>query len=111
MKTIDYHNFLEKVYNSQSNAILINALEPSPIRRVQIPNSLNIYQVDDIEQELSKEAEIIVYCTDIPCNLSSNLYYMLKQLGYQNVTRYAGGLREWDSKDQALEEIWTSSAA
>ena len=42
MKTIDYNSFVEKVDAKQSSIKLLNALEPSPIRKYQIPNSLNI---------------------------------------------------------------------
>jgi len=111
MKTIDYNSFVEKLHSGQSTVKLLNALEPSPIRRLQIPNSINFHQVEDVEQVLSKDDEIIVYCTDTACNESTNLYYRLEHLGYRNVTRFSGGIREWDSNGQALEEIQTSSAA
>ncbi len=111
MKTIDYSSFIAKVNDRNSSIKLLNALEPSPIRRYQIPNSLNILQREEIEEKLNKDDEIIVYCTETACNQSTNLYYLLEHMGYKNVTRFSGGLREWFSKGQALEEIFTSSAA
>ena len=111
MKTIDYNSFVEKVNAKQSSIKLLNALEPSPIRKYQIPNSLNILQREDIQQKLNKDDEIIVYCTETACNESTNLYHLLEHLGYKNVSRFSGGLREWFSKGQALEEISTYSAA
>jgi len=101
----------EKMSDDHKSFVLINALEPSYIRRFQIPNSLNLTRKEDILDRLSKEDEIVVYCSDTACSESTNLYYMLEHLGYKNVFRYPGGLREWDSKGQALEEIFTSSAA
>ena len=111
MKTIDYNSFIEKINAKQFPIKLLNALEPSAIRKYQIPNSLNILQREEIEQKLSKDEEIIVYCTDTACNESTNLYYLLEHLGYSNVTRFSGGLREWFNQGQALEEIHTFSAA
>ena len=111
MKTIDYNSFVDKINAKQSSIRLLNALEPSPIRKHQIPNSLNILQREEIEQKLRKDDEIIVYCTDTACNRSTNLYYLLEHLGYENVSRFSGGLREWFSKGQALEEIPALSAA
>ena len=111
MKTIDYSSFIAKVNDKKSSIKLLNALEPSPIRRYQIPNSLNILQREEIKEKLNKDDEIIVYCTETACNQSTNLYYLLEHLGYSNVTRFSGGLREWFSKGQALEEIFSSSAA
>ena len=111
MKTIDYNSFVEKVDAKQSSIKLLNALEPSPIRKYQIPNSLNILQREDIQQKLNKDDEIIVYCSDTPCNRSTNLYYLLEHLGYKNVSRFSGGLREWFNKGHVLEEITTYIAA
>jgi rhodanese-related sulfurtransferase len=111
MKTIDYNELLEKVNQDRESIKLLNALKPSPIRSHQIPNSLNIHQREDILKSLNRDDEIIVYCSDNVCNQSINLYYLLVQLGYNNVTRYAGGIKEWEQNGQALEDIWSSSAA
>ena len=111
MKTIDYNDLLEKVNQARESIKLLNALKPSPIRSHQIPNSLNIHQKEDILKSLNRDDEIIVYCSDNVCNQSINLYYLLVQLGYNNVTRYAGGIKEWELNGQALEDIWSSSAA
>ena len=111
MKTIDYNELLEKVNQDQKSIKLLNALKPSPTRKHQIPNSLNLIQKEDLMQSLHRDDEIIVYCSDKACNQSINLYYLLIQLGFNNVTRYAGGIKEWDQNGQALEEIWSSSAA
>jgi rhodanese-related sulfurtransferase len=111
MNTIDYNDFFEKVNGDHSSVRLLNALKPSPIRSHQIPNSLNIHQREDILKSLNRDDEIIVYCSDNVCNQSINLYYLLVQLGFLNVTRYAGGIKEWEQNGQALEDIWSSSAA
>ena len=111
MRTIDFETLREKMTTDHPTTILLNALEPSYIRRFQIPNSLSILRKKDILNQLSPDDEIVVYCSDRACNASINLYYLLEHLGYRNIFRYPGGLMEWDSKGQALEEIYTSSAA
>ncbi len=111
MKTIDFNALLEKMNGDQESFILLNALEPSFIRRFQIPNSLNITRKEDILQSLGKDDEIVVYCSDTVCSESFNLYHKLEHLGYNNISRYAGGLREWDNNGQELEEIRSSNAA
>ncbi len=111
MKTITFNDLIEKVNGDHSSIRLLNALEPSQIRRYQIPNSLNISKKEDILQRLNKDDEIVVYCTDTVCNQSIALYHLLEHLGYKNVSRFAGGLREWDGNGQALEDILTSGAA
>lgn len=57
-------------------------LKPTPIRRYQIPNSLNIFRKKEIIEKLNKDDEIIVYCTETACNESANLYYLLEHMGY-----------------------------
>jgi rhodanese-related sulfurtransferase len=111
MKTINYNDFVKKVYGDHPSVRIINAMNLNPSRGVQIPNSLNFFHIEEIEQELSKDAEIIVYCTNPVCNQSINMYYLLEQLGYKNVTRYAGGLMEWTKNGQPLEEIRTFATA
>ncbi len=111
MKTIDFNTLQGKISDEHQSIVLLNALEPSIIRRFQIPNSSNFLQREEIEQELGKDDEIIVYCSDTFCNRSINMYYLLEHLGYKNVSRFSGGLREWFNKGQELEEIHTSSAA
>lgn len=45
--------------------------------------------------QLKLDDEIIVYYSDHGCNDSIFLYHMLKSAGYNNITRYSGGLLEW----------------
>ncbi len=111
MKTIDFSDLMDKVNGNQTSFVLLNAMEPSPIRRYQIPNSLNIRNEDDIEQRLLKDDEIVVYCSDSSCNQSIRLYYLLEHLGFKNISRYAGGLKDWVSNGQTLEGIMTSGVA
>ena len=105
MKTIDCKSLIEKLIENHSSFRLINALEPSYVRTEQIPNSLNINLKENILQGLKVDDEIVVYCTDNSCNKSVVLYYQLEQLGYKNVSRYAGGIRDWVRNGQSLEEI------
>ena len=78
--------------------ILLNALEENKFRAKHIPGSLNLFTKPDIEQRLDREDKIVVYCTDMTCNKSIMLYYLLETMGYKNVYRFAGGLREWDEE-------------
>ena len=71
----------------------------------QIPHSLNIIKEEEILLQLKKDEEIVVYCTDHICNKSITMYYQLESLGYKKVFRYPGGLREWVSIVQELEDF------
>ena len=74
---------------------LINALRPDLFKKGHIPNSLNFSSMDVDSLPFGKDEEIIVYCSDIICTASYYAYLQLEEAGYQNVWRFAGGMREW----------------
>jgi rhodanese-related sulfurtransferase len=74
---------------------LVMTLHESAYRQAHIPNSINIYRLEDALAILSPEDEIIVYCSDEICIASIKAYHILRQHGYENVRRYAGGLTDW----------------
>lgn len=105
MKTITCDDLIEKLRVGHATFRLLNALEPSAAMTAQIPHSLNIIKEEEILLLLKKDEEIVVYCTDHICNKSIVMYYQLEGLGYKNVFRYPGGIREWVSIGQELEDI------
>ena len=66
------------------------------------------FKEEEILVQLRKDEEIVVYCTDHICNRSIVMYYQLEDLGYKNVFRYPGGIREWANNGQELEDISAS---
>ena len=105
MKTITCDDLIEKLRVDYTSFRLLNALEPSPAMTAQIPHSLNIIKEEEILLQVKKDEEIVVYCTDHICNKSIVMYYQLEGLGYKNVFRYPGGIREWVTIGQDLEDI------
>ena len=82
---------------------LVNALEENKFRMKHIPGSLNLFRREDLERTLTKEEQIVVYCTDSACNKSIMLYQLLEALGYNNVIRFSGGMVEWEKEGYKLE--------
>lgn len=76
---------------------LICALAHASFEATRIPGSLNCLVKEDVEKLLDKEDEIVVYCSDVACNNSIRMYHLLDSLGYKKVTRFSGGLLEWES--------------
>jgi len=83
--------------------LLINAMEENKFRAMHIPGSLNLFKREDIEKTLKKDDDIIVYCTDQACNKSIMLYQLLEVMGYKNIIRFSGGMREWEDAGYPLE--------
>ena len=50
-----------------------------------------------------KAAEIVVYCASATCQNSHIAARILEQLGYANVSVYAGGKQDWTAAGEALQ--------
>ena len=56
----------------------------------------------EIQQLLDIDDEIVVYCSDVACGGSIAVYQQLEQMHYKNITRFSGGLREWEEAGYTL---------
>ncbi len=88
---------------------LVMALNEWAFRAKHIPGSEHFNTAEETFSELSRTEEIVVYCTSPECHASIALYWALVDADYTNVSRYAGGLTEWESAGLALEGDWVSS--
>ena len=102
MNNINAHQLKHRL-DAGEPLLLINALEENKFRAKHIPGSLNLFMKDDIENRLKKEDSIVVYCTDQACNKSILLYYLLEAMGYEHISRFAGGLVEWEDEGYPME--------
>src|SRR5438105_14138011 len=82
---------------------LLNALEKEKFEAAHIPGSLKYLYREEIENNIRKEEEVVVYCADYSCNKSILMYQLLDAMGYKNVARFAGGLVEWEREGFPLE--------
>ena len=70
-------------------------------------------QVDRLAAKVvqDKSAEIVVYCASATCRNSHIAAQRLVQLGYVNVSVYAGGKQEWEEAGLPFERTQTAIAA
>lgn len=83
---------------------LVMVLGTEAYNRSHIPGSLDLANVDLAQRTLAKDAEIIVYCSDVSCPASVQAYLELEREGYTNIFRFAGGLLEWETSGYSLVE-------
>jgi len=102
MKTITAKELKQRIDGGE-RIKLVNALEENKFRMKHIPGSLNLFRREDLEKNLSKDEQIVVYCTDTACNKSVMLYQLLEAIGYKNITRFSGGMNEWENEGYKLE--------
>ena len=56
-------------------------------------------KIDSYAKGLSKDDEIILYCSNYYCIASSDAAKNLQKLGFKNVLVYKGGIAEWYQKN------------
>ncbi len=95
---------LKRKIDQQENFKLVNAMKKGKFKAAHISGSLNINNETDMLSQLKVDDEIIVYCSDQGCNDSIILYHMLESAGYNNITRFSGGLLEWFNAGFSLIE-------
>ena len=72
-------------------------------RAKHIPGSLHIDTPEKGIQYLNKDDVIVVYCSNPTCAASQYAYKLLEENGYQHISRYAGGIQEWEEAGYPLE--------
>jgi rhodanese-related sulfurtransferase len=78
-------------------------------RAMHIPGSLNLpcspglYASEDGLKGLDRDDEIVVYCSSEVCQASISVYHLLEKRGFKNVSRYAGGLLDWENAGFPLD--------
>ena len=102
IKTIDREELKAKLDRGE-NFKLIMAMHEWGFRAAHIPGSVHYATVEAADQDLERDDEIVVYCTDPDCVASQVAYKWLVEAGYSNVRRYAGGLSDWAAAGYELE--------
>ena len=100
---------LKKKLDSGEEFKLVFVLGSWYYETAHIPGSINLpldlpmekstmeqlFASPDAFRGLDPQDNIVVYCSNDACYASTLCYELLEQRGYQNVSRYAGGLLEW----------------
>ena len=87
--------------------VLLEALPEPYYSRGHLPGALNLPhdQVRALAGALvpEKTAELVVYCANRTCRNSHVAAATLKDMGYPNVSVFAGGKQEWEEARLPLE--------
>lgn len=108
MRLISRAELKEKIDHGE-DLKLVFVLGEWQYRTAHIPGSLNLpcapslYSSRDALKGLKRDDEIVVYCSNETCYASISVGYLLEKRGYKNVSRYAGGLLDWDKAHGPLE--------
>lgn len=96
-KTITRTELLEKM-NNGDDFKLIEVLSPDQYQKEHIKGAINI-PLSEIgkkaKNELNKDEDIVVYCSDKNCKASPTAAEKLEQIGFKNVYDYEAGKKDW----------------
>jgi rhodanese-related sulfurtransferase len=99
---------LKGMIDKNEDFILVDVLSSESYKGEHIPGSINI-PLEDIEKKaktlLEKDKEIVVYCGNLKCTMSSQAAEILTKLGYKNVYDFDGGLQFWKDFGFPLESF------
>jgi rhodanese-related sulfurtransferase len=82
---------------------LVMVLGDWAYQMAHIPGSISFSSPEEGLKKLSKDDEIVVYCSNPSCIASIAAYNILEQAGYKHVKRYAGGIEDWQSAGLPIE--------
>jgi rhodanese-related sulfurtransferase len=82
---------------------LVMTLGELAFKARHIPGSRNIHSKKSLLEQLRKDDDIVVYCTNELCPASIMAYRLLVDHGYSHVRRFAGGLEAWDRAGLPME--------
>lgn len=102
MATISRSDLKSKI-DSDAPIKLVMALNRWAFEAKHLPGSLHFDTPEELYEAIEKDDEIVVYCSNVDCLASVALYWALKDRGYENVRRYAGGLLDWEDAGLPLE--------
>jgi rhodanese-related sulfurtransferase len=95
--------------------VIVEALPEMYYRKAHLPGAINIplERVDELAPILlpDKDAEIIVYCANLPCPMSELAARRLIALGYRNARDYAEGKQDWLAAGYPTERSRIAQAA
>jgi len=103
---IDRETLREKLERGDQ-LVLVDALGPVSYAAAHLPGAVNIppERVDALAPRRipSLLSEVVVYCANPACTSSVEVATRLVELGYRNVSHYAGGKEDWRDAGLPLE--------
>lgn len=108
IREIEFSELAEIVRARHPNIFIIDARFKKFDDDHRIPGSKPL-PADSLEKDIlsalpDKTAIVIVYCSNPRCPAAGVLGKRLLELGYANVWKYSGGLKEWKMSGQKLEQ-------
>ncbi len=98
VRRITREDLLEKIEGGEP-IVIVEALGASYYESAHLPGAVNLPhdRVEELASEVlpDKDAEVVVYCSNLACQNSVIASRRLEELGYTNVFEYEEGKQDW----------------
>lgn len=105
---------LEEFDRVRAKSLVLDVLPTSNFRNGHIPGavSLPVDQITSLASMIApdRRSRIVVYCASHTCPLGSRAISTLTEMGYQHVTLFPGGIKEWTDSGRKLDRHQESEA-
>lgn len=82
----------------EQDAVIIDVLDPESFAKVHLKGAINI-PMEHLEEEIRNRFDpgtpVITYSIDYECPISRMAAEKLEEMGFRDVSYYAGGRKEW----------------
>jgi len=104
-KKVNMSSVLKRL--GEEEVVLIDVLDPEIYDKLHLQGAINI-PMDRLEEEVldrvDRETPVITYGIDFECPVSKTAAEKLEQMGYSDVSYYAGGRKEWLEAQMPVEK-------
>jgi len=90
----------------EQEVVLIDVLDPESYGKVHLKGAINIPMEkleDEVRERVDPGTPVITYGIDYECPISKMAAEKLEELGYRDVSYYAGGKKEWLEAQMPVE--------
>lgn len=88
---------LKELMNDDEQYVLVDARDKKDYKKMHIPGavSMPVDDVDKLSEGLDKDKDVIVYCSGMMCDASTDAASILLKKGFKKVSEYKGGIQDW----------------
>jgi rhodanese-related sulfurtransferase len=88
---------LKELINDDIQYVLVDARDSESFEKMHIPGavSLPVDDVDKLSEGLDKEKDVVIYCSGMMCDASTDAAAILLKKGFKKVSEYKGGIQDW----------------
>lgn len=88
---------LKELMNEDKPFVLVDARDKKDYKKMHIPGAISVPldEADKLSEGIDKDREVVVYCSGMMCEASTDVAGILLNKGFKKVSEYKGGIQDW----------------